>query len=103
MNKSHYMLASIAALIMTINIPGAHAQDTYPIADKVAEKVISHYQTSSCEQLMAQKMKPPSAQREEMEQKALQQLRSDPKMRTHFLNRVAAPIANKMFECGMIP
>ena len=24
-------------------------------------------------------------------------------MRAHFLNKVAAPIANKMFECGMIP
>jgi hypothetical protein len=27
----------------------------------------------------------------------------DPQMRTEFLNRVAAPIANKLFECGMIP
>jgi hypothetical protein len=24
-------------------------------------------------------------------------------MRTLFINKVAAPIANKMFECGMIP
>ena len=24
-------------------------------------------------------------------------------MRTLFLNKVAAPIANKMFDCGMIP
>jgi hypothetical protein len=24
-------------------------------------------------------------------------------MRAEFVNRVAAPIANKMFECGMIP
>jgi hypothetical protein len=24
-------------------------------------------------------------------------------MREQFLNKVAAPIANKMFECGMIP
>jgi len=103
MNKLHYMLAAISALAVTINIPGANAQESYPMADKVAEKVISHYQTSSCDQLMAQKMKPPSARREEMEQKALQQLRNDPKMRMHFLNRVAGPIANKMFECGMIP
>jgi len=24
-------------------------------------------------------------------------------MRTEFLNRVAGPVANKMFECGMLP
>jgi len=24
-------------------------------------------------------------------------------MRSAFINKVAAPIANKMFECGMIP
>ena len=37
------------------------------------------------------------------EQKAIQLLKGDPQMRTLFLNKVAAPIANKMFECGMIP
>jgi hypothetical protein len=42
---------------------------------------------------------PPSAQ----EQRAIGILRNDPQMRTEFINRIAAPIANKMFECGMIP
>jgi hypothetical protein len=30
-------------------------------------------------------------------------LRGDPQMRTEFLNKIAGPVANKMFECGMIP
>ena len=30
-------------------------------------------------------------------------LKNDAAMRTEFLNRVAAPIANRMFACGMIP
>jgi len=30
-------------------------------------------------------------------------LRGDPQMRTLFINKVAAPVVNKMFECGMIP
>jgi hypothetical protein len=30
-------------------------------------------------------------------------LKGDPAMRTEFINRVAAPIVNKMFECGLIP
>jgi hypothetical protein len=38
-----------------------------------------------------------------MEQKAIQMLRNEPQMRLAFINKVAAPIANKMFECGMIP
>jgi hypothetical protein len=38
-----------------------------------------------------------------MEQRAVQALRNDPQMRTAFINQVAAPIANKLFECGMIP
>ena len=42
-------------------------------------------------------------QKAEMEQRAIGLLRSDPQMRTAFINQVAAPIANKLFECGMIP
>jgi len=33
----------------------------------------------------------------------VQFLKNDPQARTAFLNKVAAPIANKLFECGMIP
>ena len=33
----------------------------------------------------------------------MQMLRNDPQMRTAFINKVAAPIVNKMFECGLIP
>ena len=38
-----------------------------------------------------------------MEQRAIAMLKQDPQMRQYFLNKVAAPIANKLFECGMIP
>ena len=30
-------------------------------------------------------------------------LRNDPQMRQAFINQVAGPIVNKMFECGMAP
>ena len=49
------------------------------------------------------KSQPQPAKREMIEEKALAMLRKDPQMRTQFLNRVAGPFANKMFECGMIP
>ena len=69
------------------------------ILDMAADKVIGKYQSASCEQLWQQKGQPKS----EEEQRAVQFLRNDPQARTAFLNKVAAPIANKMFECGMIP
>lgn len=77
------------------------AQDQHPILDQVANKVIQKYETSTCQQLWAERAnkQQPSPQ----EQKAIQFLKTDPQMRRLFLNRVAAPIANKMFECGMIP
>jgi len=69
------------------------------IMDMVADKVVNKYQSASCEQLWQQKGQPKSAE----EQKAVQFLKNDPQARAAFLNKVAGPIANKMFECGMIP
>jgi hypothetical protein len=79
------------------------AQESYPIMERVAQKVIQHYQTSSCQDLAQQKSHPPTGQKAQIEQHTVQILRNDPQMRTEFLNRVAAPIANKLFECDMIP
>jgi hypothetical protein len=81
----------------------AQGQSQYPIVDKIADQLITKYQSSSCAQLAAQKEQPPSGQKAEMMQKAVQQLKQDPQMREYFINKVAAPIANKMFDCGMIP
>ena len=73
----------------------------YPVLDAIADKVIAKYQNSSCEQLWENKMnKPPVSQRE---QNMIQFLKSDPQMRAAFIDRIAGPIANKMFDCGMIP
>jgi hypothetical protein len=94
------IVASLGWLLLTgvIRIEG---QDQHPILDQVANKVIQKYQTTTCQQLWAERAQkaPPTP----AEAKAIQFLKSDPQMRTLFLNKVAAPIANKMFECGMIP
>jgi hypothetical protein len=81
----------------------ASAQESFPIMEKVAQKIIEHYQTSSCQQLAEQKSEPRTGPRAQIEQRAIQLLRSDPQMRAEFLNRVVVPIANKLFECGLIP
>ena len=75
------------------------ASAQYPILDRIADKVVQKYQQSTCEQLWQKKGQPPS----QREQEAVQIMRNNPQMRQAFIDRVAAPIANKMFECGMIP
>jgi hypothetical protein len=77
------------------------AQSQFPIVDSIASKVVQKYTSSSCEQLWVKKSEhaPPSME----EQRAITVLRNDPAMRADFINRIAAPIANKMFDCGMIP
>ena len=92
--KLHRPLLLAAALAVT-----GFALADYPLMNMVAEKVIQKYQSSNCEQLWQDKQKPKS----EQEQRVLGLLKSDAQMRAEFLNKVAGPIANKMFECGMLP
>jgi len=87
-----------AVLVVWLLAGVAGAQD-YPIMDLVADNLIQKYQQATCEQLWQEKGKPKS----EREQRVIQLLRNDPQMRAAFINKIAAPIANKMFECGMIP
>jgi hypothetical protein len=95
MKKSSYLFG----LTLVLFLGSASAQ--YPIMDKVANKIIQKYQTSTCEQLYETKAqkKPPGPE----EQRAVQLLHEDPQMKAAFINKIAPPIANKMFDCGMIP
>ena len=79
----------------------AYAQ--FPVMNMVADKVIQKYQSSTCEQLWQEKAQGQSKPKPEMEQRAVQMLKQDPQMRQAFFDKVAAPIVNKLFECGMIP
>ncbi len=94
MSKRTYLFALALALLF-VGVAGAQ----YPMLDLVADRVIQKYQQATCEQLWEQKGKPKTQE----EQDVIQFLRNDPQMRAVFINRVAAPVANKMFECGMIP
>ena len=92
--KSWWFVAVSAATVAGV----VYAQQ-FPILDQVANKVVQKYQSSSCEQLWQKKGQPKSPE----ERRIVGMLKNDPAMRTEFINKVAAPIANKMFECGMIP
>jgi len=95
MSRRYYLFAMVFVLLQV----GIASAQEYPIMNMMADKVIQKYQQSSCQQLWQKKGKAKSAR----EQEAIQLLRGDPQMRQAFINKVAPPIANKMFECGMLP
>ncbi len=70
----------------------------YPLLDAAFNKVIQKYRNSSCEQLWQER----EQLRSQREQQVVDFLRSHPQMPQMFIDRVAAPVANKLFECGMI-
>jgi hypothetical protein len=86
--------------VVTTSIP---EPQQYPVMDKIAEKIIQKYQGSTCEQLWQEKAQAKNKPKSTQEQEAVSILRNDPKMRAAFIDKVAPPIANKMFDCGMIP
>ncbi len=94
MTKRVVLLAMVLTLLF-VGVAGAQ----FPILDMMAEKVVQKYQQATCEQLWEQRGKPKSAD----EQQVIQLLRGDGQMLTAFINKIAAPVANKMFECGLIP
>jgi len=94
MNKRYLCLLVIAVLLFARVASAQH-----PMLDAVANRVIQKYQQSSCEQLWQHRGQPQS----QREQEAIQLLHDDPQLRAAFIDKVAAPIANKMFECGLIP
>jgi hypothetical protein len=75
----------------------------HPMMNRIADRVIQKYQNSSCQQLRQERAERRSKPKTMREKEFMNVLRSDPQLRAAFLNKVAGPIANKMFECGMIP
>jgi len=94
-----FSLFVLVTIVSAMLFAGAAGAQEYPLLDMIANKVITKYQQSSCEQLWQKKGQPES----EREKEVIQMLQNDPQMRQIFLNKVAAPIANKMFECGLLP
>jgi Spy/CpxP family protein refolding chaperone len=89
----------VVSLVFGLVLAGVAAAQQYPMVDMIANNVIEKYQMMNCEQIWEQKGKPKTPE----QQQAIQMLRSDPMIRQYFINKVAGPIMNKMFECGMVP
>jgi hypothetical protein len=95
--STFFVTSAIALFCAAVN-----AQD-FPVLDQIAAKVVQKYQQATCEQLWQQRAEKGKKPESPMEQRALEMLKADPQMRSTFINKVAAPVATKMFECGMIP
>ena len=94
MTKNAVVIATVAAALAA-----ALAYAQMPIVDAVAGKVVQKYQSSTCEQLWQNRGKSASPE----EQRVLTFLKQDSAARQEFFNKIAGPVMNKMFECGMIP
>ena len=95
MRKSLELAAHASTLVIAAG--AAFAQGM--LLDFAADRVIKKYTTETCEQIKAERDQPPS----EKEKMAIDFLRNDAQARKAFIDKVAAPVANKMFECGLFP
>ena len=105
-------LAWVRTQIAWAALPAPHAQPTAanahdpqqtPVLDAVANKIIQKYQNSTCDQLWQEKAEAKNKPKSPEEQRAIAMLHNDAHLRQALIDKVAAPVANKMFECGMIP
>ena len=95
-----FLLATGPALLHA-GPASAQGSTQYPMLDKVSENVIQKYKTTPCAQLAQRSQNPPP--KSPIEQRAVEMLGADPKLRAEFFRRVGGAILNKMFECGLIP
>ena len=96
-------LASLTGIFIAATVAAQQPAPQYPVMEGIAQKVVQKYQTATCEQLWAERTKAPTEEQAQTQDKAVQLLRQDPAMRKAFIDKVAASIVNKMFECGMVP
>lgn len=103
MIRSSCIVVLLVVSVLLFSGVATAQQGQYPIMERLAQKVIHKYQTISCQELAIQKAHPPTGKKAMALSRIIELLRSDPRMRTEFINRVAPTIANKLFDCGMIP
>lgn len=95
--SKHSCLFALVLAVLYVTVAVAQ----HPVLDALANKVVTKYQNSTCQQLMqskAQKQPPKPAEQEVMEL-----LKTDMQMRHEFVGIVADPVVDKLIQCGMIP
>jgi hypothetical protein len=85
-------------LILVVVVGGAWVSRGKAV-DFAADEVVKKFSSLSCEQLAAAKNEPPGM----VKKVAIGLMHDDAKVREAFIDRVAAPVLNKMIECGLAP
>jgi hypothetical protein len=98
MRKSCLLIA-----VATATLVAGTAMADHPVVDKVADKIINKYQTTSCEQLKQESAQKRGMPKSDMEQRAIQLLHEDAAARAEFFQKISTPVLTKLFECNMIP
>ncbi|HKR88201.1 MAG TPA: hypothetical protein VJS38_08480 [Phenylobacterium sp.] len=80
----------------------AQAQQ-HPMVEAAATRIVQKYQSSSCQQLAAERQAPKTAEKEAAIKKVGELMRQDAQVRHEFVSKAAAPIVDKMIVCGFIP
>lgn len=104
----HLLLTVLILISITLNSCGMFLSEDQ-LVEKAANFVINKYQQATCEEIA--KMHPSAKDTVEEDNKmnkmiknrAIEILKNNPEMRKKFINQVAGPIANKMFECDILP
>ena len=97
MSKSVRVVLIVLALIAVVVVGGWASRGM--VMNAAADEVVKKFQGATCEQLKAQKDEPSSM----MKNAAVWFLRAEPQARVAFIDKIAAPVLNKMIECGMAP
>jgi len=103
MTRSIAVVVVPAFLFIAAGAAALQSSQQFPMMDAVAQKVIQKYQNASCADLMMKKTTTPTDEQAQKRVQAIEAMRDNPAMRQAFIDKVAAPIANKLFDCGMIP
>ena len=103
-SRSNTIVTAAFAVLMLGGWPGrGNASELGEVEGKAvnlaAAEVIRQFEGASCEQIKARKDEPPTAAKKA----AIALLRDNEKARVAFIDRIAAPVLNKMIECGMAP
>ncbi len=93
----------LAGCTLLLCVSPVVAQQGGMLLDYAASQMVTKFQTSSCEELRADKDKPKTDEEKAKAQSAKEFLQNDAQARAAFVDKVAAPVLNKMFECGMLP
>jgi len=108
MKKSYVFVAGLIPIAMLLSGCGETLSQE-ALLDAAANLVINKYENADCEEVA--QMQPQSGENAEaqsgpeaaVQEQAMEMLKNNPEMREKFINRVAGPIANKMFECNLVP